>query len=460
MAYAPSPGPSRTLLALVAVGFFMETLDSTIVNTALPAMARAMGSRPLAMQSVVIAYALTLAALIPVSGWMADRFGTRRVYFGATALFTLGSAACALAPSLPHLVAARVLQGVGGSMLLPVGRLAVLRAFPGERYIEALAFVTMPALVGPLAGPPLGGWLVEFASWHWIFLINLPVGAACMLATWRAMPSGQRRDPGPFDGWGFLQVVVFMVAMSLGLDGLSELGFPLVVVVALITFGLAALAAYVLHAVRVPRPLFELSLFRTRSFAVGILGNFFARLGAGSMPFLVPLFFQLALAATPLAAGLSMLPIAAASILAKPLAAPLILRHGYRRFLVGNTLALGLAMAGFGLLGPSTAWLVRLPLLLAFGTLNSLQFTAMNTLTLRDLGAGQAGAGNSLYSMVQMLAMSFAVATAGALLATLAGADGGAHAGFRATFACMGALTCTSAWVFAQLPSARARAPG
>ncbi len=211
---SPAGGSPRLLLWLVAIGFFMQTLDSTIVNTALPAMARSLGESPLRMQAVVVSYALTMAAVIPATGWLADRFGTRRVFALAIALFTLGSAACAAAPSLTLLTAARVLQGVGGAMLLPVGRLAVLQAFPRERFLEAMSFVAIPGLVGPLIGPTLGGWLVEVASWHWIFLINLPVGLLGLLATRRHMPNLRAAQAGRFDLGGYLLLVLAMVSSS------------------------------------------------------------------------------------------------------------------------------------------------------------------------------------------------------------------------------------------------------
>ena len=453
------PPGSRPLQWLVALAFFMETLDATVVNTALPAMARALGASPLAMQSVVVSYALTLAALIPISGWAADRFGTRRVYLAATSLFTVGSLACALSGSLTQLVAARVLQGVGGSMLLPVGRLAILRAFPGPGYIDALAFVSMAALIGPLAGPPVGGYLVQYASWHWIFLINLPIGLVGFCAIWRFMPEDRRANVGPFDWLGFLQVVAFMVSVSLGLDGLADLRLPLGLSLCLLCFGLAALSAYVLHARRAQRPLFSLRLFRSTSFSVGILGNFFARMGSSSVPFVMPLFLQLCMGYGPALAGLSMVPVAGASMLAKPIAARVILRAGYRRFLTVNTTLVGLAIASFSLLGRGTPFILQVAMLLVFGVINSMQFTAMNTLTLRDLTPAQAGAGNSLYSMVQMLAMSLAVAAAGALLAAVAHTAQDRRTAFSVTFACMGAMTVSSAWIFAQLADPRRGKP-
>ena len=404
------------LLWLVAVGFFMQTLDATIVNTALPAMAQSLDESPLRMQSVVVAYSLAMAMLIPASGWIADRFGPRRVYLGAISAFVLGSVLCALSPRLDLLVAARVLQGLGGALLLPVGRLVVLRTFPRDQFLHAMGFVTIPGLVGPLIGPTLGGWLVETASWHWIFLINVPVGLAGCMATLRFMPQVQGPPAGRFDAAGYGLLAFGMVALSLGLDGLSGLGMGQAAVLLLMVFGLASVAGYWLHAARVPQPLFSPHLFAQPSLRIGLLGNLFARLGSGSMPFLVPLLLQVSMGYSPLQAGMMMLPVAVAGMGAKPLAMWLIDRLGYRRVLVGNTLAVGGVMASFALTSPDHPWALRVAQLALFGAVNSLQFTAMNTVTLKDLAPDMASSGNSLLSMVQMLAMGMGVAAAGAVL--------------------------------------------
>ena len=215
---------NQRLLWLVAIGFFMQTLDATIVNTALPAMAASLGVSPLRMQSVVVAYSLTMAMLIPASGWMADRFGTRRLFVSAIVLFTLGSLLCAVSQSLTQLVLSRIVQGIGGALLLPVGRLAVLRAFPREQFLQAMSFVALPGLIGPLIGPTLGGWLVEYTTWHWIFLINLPVGVLGCAATLAFMPEGLREVSQRFDLGGYAMLSFGMVALSLSLYGLAELG--------------------------------------------------------------------------------------------------------------------------------------------------------------------------------------------------------------------------------------------
>ena len=458
------PTNPNVLLWLVAIGFFMELLDSTIVNTALPSMAHSLGESPLAMRSVVVSYALTLAVLIPASGYLADRFGTRRVFFSAILLFTVGSLCCAGARTLDQLVFARVLQGAGGSMLMPVGRLAVLRAFPGPKFIDALSFVTMPALIAPLIGPSLGGWLVQFISWHWIFLINIPIGVVGCLATVFAMPEGERFAVGRFDLAGFALISLSMVSTSFALDGMSGLGISRGVVSLLLLVGVASLVAHVLAARRKPNPLFPPSLFRVRSYAIGIAGNLFARIGSGSMPFMIPLFLQLCLGYTPFAAGLTMLPMPLAGIMAKRLVSPLVLRVGYRRFLVVNTVLVGIGMASFALIRVGEPTWVRVLHMFVFGIVNSMQFTAMNTLTLKDLDRAQASGGNTLFSMTQMVAMSFGVAAAGALLAFFSSGGSGSSGGgtpnsadvtaaFRLTFTAVGLITCSSAAIFGRLPA-------
>lgn len=448
--------PRRWLPWLAAVAFFMQTLDGTILNTALPAMAESLGESPLRMQSVVVAYMLTAALLIPASGWLADRFGTRRVFLAAIALFSLGSLLCALSPRLPFLVAARVVQGIGGALMLPVGRLAILRSFPRAELLKTLAFVSVPGLVGPLVGPPLGGWLVEVASWHWVFLINLPVGLLGLAATTRFMPD--LRAPGPlrFDTTGFVLFSVGVVLVSLALQGLGERAISTASSVLLLVAGLAAMCGYWLHAARTPQPLFGLGLFRIPTFAVGIAGNLFSRLGSGAMPFLTPLFLQVGLGYSPSAAGLSMVPTVAGAMVAKRFAERLIGAFGYRRVLVANTLLLGLMIGSFSLVGRQTPHALILVQLALFGVVNSLQFTAMNTLSLGDLDDAHASSGNSLLSVVMQLSMSLGVAAAASLLlafhpAATAGASDALLTGFHRTYLCVGVMSMMAAWIFAQL---------
>jgi EmrB/QacA subfamily drug resistance transporter len=445
-------GSFRILLWIVAVGFFMQTLDSTIVNTALPSMARALGESPLSMHSVIIAYSLTMAMLIPASGWLADRFGSRNVFLAAIVLFTVGSVACAASTSLTQLVLSRVVQGAGGAMLLPVGRLVVLRNVPRDQFLPAMSFVAIPGLIGPLIGPTLGGWLVQTASWHWIFLINLPVGLVGVVLTVLYMPESRNPGIGRFDMLGYLMLSLGMVALSFSLDGLTDFGFERATVLVLLVFAFALIVGYFLHAQRHPAPLFPLSLFRIHTYTVGLLGNLFARIGSGAMPFLIPLLLQVGLARSPAEAGMMMLPVAAMAMTAKRAVTRLITRYGYRRFLVVNTLVLGCLQAAFAFM-PLLSLPAMLVLLGCYGAVNSFQFTAMNTVTLRDLDPAGAGSGNSLFSMVQMLSMSLGVTVAGALLATFTthfagGIAGSAVPAFQATFVTIGLITSASAWIF------------
>lgn len=439
------------------MGFFMQTLDATIVNTALPAMAHDLGEKPVQMDSVIVAYSLAMAVLIPASGWLADRFRIRRVFLCAIALFVAGSVLCALAPNLPLLVAARVVQGLGGALLLPVGRLAVLRAYPREEFIRAMSLVAIPGLVGPLIGPTLGGWMVEYASWHWIFWVNVPVGVLGFAAARRYMEAGERHTVAPFDVPGYGLLAFGMAAVSLSLESMAGGGVRSASAMVLLVFGLAGLAAYWLHALRASNPLFAPGLFAVRSLRVGLLGNLFSRLGSSAMPFMIPLVLQVSLGFSPMQAGMMMLPTVLGSMAVKPMAVRVVQRFGYRRVLLVNTCALALLIASFATISVAAPlWLLVVQLAL-FGGVNSLQFSAMNTVTLKDLDGTQASSGNSLLSMVQMLAISMGVAAAGALLAGMQGQFGheatrGALWAFRATFACMGLLTLAATALFVQLP--------
>ncbi|TJZ69797.1 DHA2 family efflux MFS transporter permease subunit [Chitiniphilus eburneus] len=445
----------RLLPWLVAIGFFMQTLDSTILNTALPAMARGLNESPLRMQSVVVAYMLTVALLIPASGWLADRFGTRKVFMSAIVLFSLGSLLCALSSSLTQLVASRVVQGMGGALLLPVGRLAVLKVFPKEQLLRVLSFVTIPGLIGPLVGPTLGGWLVEVATWHWVFLINIPVGVVGCFVTSRYMPEllgGETR----FDWVGFALFGTGMVLVSVSLQGMGEHALPLATSLVLLFAGLAAMAGYWLHAARSALPLFSLRLFHIHTYAIGVLGNLFARLGSGAIPFLTPLFLQIGLGFPPTQAGMFMIPTVLGAMVSKTLVEPLIRRQGYRRVLVGNTLLLGMMIASFALVDRETPHWMLLLQLAVFGVINSLQFTAMNTLTLGDLEPDTASSGNSLLSVVMQLSMSLGVAAAAALLAGFS--DHGIApqperllSAFQDTYICVGVLSMLAACIFMQL---------
>ncbi|AZI89570.1 multidrug transporter subunit MdtD [Kosakonia cowanii] len=433
---------------IAAMAFFMQALDATILNTALPAIAQSLNRSPLAMQSAIISYTLTVAMLIPVSGWLADRFGTRRIFMLAVSLFTLGSLACALSNSLAMLVVFRVIQGIGGAMMMPVARLALLRAYPRSELLPVLNFVTMPGLVGPILGPVMGGVLVTWASWHWIFLINIPIGVAGLLYARKYMPNftTPRRS---FDMWGFLLFGLSLVLFSSGMELFGEKVVETWLALSIIFSGIALLLLYIRHARRHPTPLISLNLFKTRTFSVGIAGNIASRLGTGCVPFLMPLMLQVGFGYPALIAGCMMAPTALGSILAKSTVTQILRWFGYRKTLVGVTLFIGVMIAQFALQTQAMAiWMLVLPLFI-LGMAMSTQFTAMNTISLADLTDENASSGNSVLAVTQQLSISLGVAVSAAVLRFYEGVDGtNTVEQFHYTFMTMGAVTVVSALTF------------
>ncbi|TLU61791.1 MULTISPECIES: multidrug transporter subunit MdtD [Enterobacteriaceae] len=433
---------------IAAMAFFMQALDATILNTALPAIAQSLNRSPLAMQSAIISYTLTVAMLIPVSGWLADRFGTRRVFMLAVSLFTLGSLACALSSSLGELVVFRVIQGIGGAMMMPVARLALLRAYPRSELLPVLNFVTMPGLVGPILGPVLGGVLVTWASWHWIFLINIPIGVAGIFYARKFMPNftTPRRK---FDMGGFFLFGLSLVLFSSGMELFGEKVVATWLAISIIFSGILLFLLYIRHARRHPTPLISLSLFNTRTFSVGIAGNIASRLGTGCVPFLMPLMLQVGFGYPALIAGCMMAPTAVGSILAKSGVTQLLRRMGYRRTLVGVTIFIGVMIAQFSLQSAALpVWMLILPLFV-LGMAMSIQFTSMNTITLADLNDENASGGNSVLAVTQQLSISLGVAVSAAVLRFYEGFDStNTVEQFHSTFITMGVLTVVSALVF------------
>jgi len=433
---------------IAAMAFFMQALDATILNTALPAIAQSLNRSPLAMQSAIISYTLTVAMLIPVSGWLADRFGTRKIFMLAVTLFTLGSLACALSTSLTELVIFRVRQGIGGAMMMPVARLALLRAYPRSELLPVLNFVTMPGLVGPILGPVLGGVFVTWASWHWIFLINIPIGVAGLFYARKYMPdfTTPRRS---FDMGGFFLFGLSLVLFSSGMELFGEKIVATWIALSVILGGILLFLLYIRHARRHPTPLISLGLFNTRTFSVGIAGNIASRLGTGCVPFLMPLMLQVGFGYPALIAGCMMAPTAMGSILAKSTVTQVLRWFGYRKTLVGVTVFIGLMIAQFSLQSAALpVWMLILPLFV-LGMAMSTQFTSMNTITLADLTDENASSGNSVLAVTQQLSISLGVAVSAAVLRFYEGFDSANTVEqFHYTFITMGALTVVSALVF------------
>jgi len=434
----------------------MQTLDTTIVNTALPSMAASLHTSPLQMHSVIVSYVLTVAIMLPVSGWLADRFGVRNVFFSAILLFSFGSLCCALSTSLDGLIMARVVQGIGGAMMVPVGRLTVMRLVPRSQYMAAMTFVTIPGQIGPLLGPTLGGVLVEYASWHWIFLINLPVGAIGAAATLRLLPNFTQ-PIRRFDFTGYLLLAVGMATLTLAMDGQRGLGVSPLALGLCILIGVFALLGYLLHARHNDLALFNLKLFDNRVFSIGLFGNLTARIGSGMLPFMTPLFLQVGLGYSPLHAGLMMIPMVLGNMGMKRIVVQTVNRFGYRSTLVGSTLALALVTLLFPAVA-LTGWGMLMPLVLfLLGMVSAIRFSAMNTLTLKDLSDDLASSGNSLMAMVQQLSMSIGVTVVGLLLGTFGQqAVAGSplmQQGFVWTYLCMALVIVLPALVFWHVPN-------
>ena len=442
------------LVFLVSIGFFMQGLDTTIINTALPAMAKELNEDPLRMHGLIISYVLSVAACIPLSGWLADRFGIRNTFFAAIVIFTFASLGCALSNSFDSLIVFRVIQGIGGALLMPVGRLAMLRLIPREQFLSAMSIMSLAGLLGPLAGPILGGWLVEYMSWHWIFLINLPMGLLGMFMAFKVMPNRTESSVKNFDFSGFILLVIAMSGIALGIENMASHEVSRILSTGLLVSGFVAALFYAWHAHHHTNALFQSKLFKNKIYALGILGNFFARFGGNSIPFILPLMLQVAFHMEPLMTGIMMTPIVLGSLFSKPIIRPIIQRVGYRRFLLINTILVGACIASFALTTVDTPFWLRALHFFIFGVLNSLQFVTMNTLTLKDLPQQDASSGNSFLSMIMMLSMSIGIALAGTLLNVFT-----AHFGqdqitqaFHATLIILGAINIITAWIFYQLP--------
>ncbi|MDE8556767.1 multidrug transporter subunit MdtD [Pantoea agglomerans] len=445
----------RWQLWIVAIGFFMQTLDTTIVNTAIPSMAHDLGVSPLHMHSVIVYYVLTVAVMLPVSGWLADRFGVRNIFFCAIVLFSLGSLLCALSGTLGQLVLSRVVQGIGGAMMVPVGRLTVMKIVPREQYMSAMTFVTLPGQIGPLLGPALGGVLVEYASWHWIFLINIPVGIAGAIATLMLMPNYSMQTRR-FDFGGFILLATGMAALTLALDGQRSSGGSPLLLGAMILTGMFSLLFYLMHARGNDNALFSLKLFDNRIYSLGLLGSFTGRIGSGMLPFMTPIFLQLGMGYSPFHAGLMMIPMVLGNMGMKRIVVHIVNLYGYRNVLVMSTVALTLVVLLFPLVA-FMGWVWLLPLVLFLqGMVNAIRFSSMNTLTLKELPDELASSGNSLLSMIMQLSMSIGVTVAGLLLGAFAqesAANSAAeHQMFIYTYLCMSLIIILPALVFWRVP--------
>ncbi len=407
-----SAASTRLLPWLVAVAFFMESLDTTILNTAVPTIAAALKVAPLSMKSVLASYTLSLAVFIPISGWMADRFGTRRVFASAIGIFTLGSFLCGISSNIHLLVACRILQGCGGAMMVPVGRLTIVRTFAKSEFIRAMSFVAIPGLVGPMLGPIAGGLIVGYLHWRVIFFVNLPIGLTGLYLVYRHLPDYREKKTHPLDIVGLILFGSGVALLSYVLEVFGEHTLSTGEILGLLAISIALLAGYGLHGAKTEFPLLRLMLFRIRTFRAAVLGSFVTRLGIGGIPFLFPLLYQVGLGFTPVQSGLLMMPQAIAAISLKMTMPGILRRLGYRIVLISNTLIIGLLILLFSTIGVHTpVWLIILQVF-CYGFFTSLQYTSMNSLVYADVSESDSSMGSSIASTMQQMSMSFGVATA------------------------------------------------
>ncbi len=417
-----STGRMRLIAVIVATALFMQNVDSTVIATALPAMAHSFRADPVHMSVALTSYLISLSVFIPASGWVADHFGARHVFRAAIIIFTIASVLCGIAPSLLTLVLARILQGVGGAMMLPVGRLVLLRSVSRAQMVAAMSWLTMPALIGPIMGPPLGGFIVSYFSWRWVFDINVPIGVAGVIAVSLFITDTREADRGGrLDLSGLILTGFAMAALMAGFETLGRHIVPLGWTLASLAAGLSALVLYWRHAHRIDHPILDFSLMRLPTFASSVVAGSLFRIAVGAMPFLLPLMLQLSFGESPLQSGLITFASAAGALTMKPAAQPLLRRFGFRTVLVFNgALAAGfiIACAAFQPNWPAVALDA---VLLAGGFFRSLQFTAYNTIAYGDVPRARMSAATTLYATIQQLTLTLGIVVGAAVLEISAG---------------------------------------
>jgi EmrB/QacA subfamily drug resistance transporter len=452
----PSDAALRLLPWLVAVAFFMESLDTTILNTGVPAISEALSVTPLSMKAVLASYTLSLAVFIPISGWMADRFGTRRVFASAIGIFTLGSFLCGISTNIHVLVAFRVVQGMGGAMMVPVGRLTLVRTFPKSDLVRIMSFVSIPALIAPMLGPVAGGLIVDYFHWRVIFFLNIPIGIVGLIMVYLHLPNYVEKDTPPLDIVGLILFGSGIALLSYVLEVFGEHTLSAREIIGMLLISISLLIGYWLHARSLEFPLLRLKLFGIRTFRAAVNGSYFTRLGIGGVPFLLPLLYQTGLGFTPVQSGLLIMPQALGAMSIKAIIRRLLAMFGYRGVLISNTIIIGMLLLLFTTIGQNTpVWFI---LLLAFfyGAFTSLQYTSMNTLVYADVTEHDASSASTIASTMQQMSISFGVAAAGLTTAFFVPTGGsrvpqemihGIHLAFRT----LGCLTIVSTIVFATL---------
>lgn len=406
----------RYLPLVTAVAMFMQSLDGTILNTSLPSIAADMSYSPLEMQSVIVSYTLTLALFIPLSGWLSDKFGTRKMFMFAVFLFTLGSLFCALSVDLLTLNLSRILQAIGASMMVPIARLAILYQYPRSELLKIMNYITIPGLLGLVVGPSLGGFLSDNISWHWIFLVNLPVGIIGIILAYKIMPN-YKNTVGKFDFLGLLYFSLALVFITLAME-ISSVGINhYTLILGLVFLAGLLFTLYYRHFKRTTKPIIDLNLFKIRTLRIGLIGSLITRFGISGLPFLLPLMMQVGFDFSASKSGMMLLPSALTTIAVKPWIPKLVKKFGYRTILMSNTLFLAAIIFVFSFMEKDTPLMYYILLMIAYGAFTSIQMTSMNTISLSDLNDDQASGGNSLLTIMQQLSVSFGISIAALILA-------------------------------------------
>jgi EmrB/QacA subfamily drug resistance transporter len=443
----------RAIVVALIVGcaFFMEGLDSTMIAVSIPAMAKSLGQSPLRLNLVIATYLLSLAVFIPVSGWIADHLGTRVVFCSAIAIFTTGSALCGIAPNLPVLLAMRVIQGFGGAMMTPVGRLILLRSFPRSDLVTAMNWMTIPAMIGPTAGPIVGGFVTTWFSWRAIFFLNLPIGVLGLVLALRLFENFRAPAPTRFDLRGFVISGLGLALFEVAIENLGRPILPGALGAAFFPAALAILALYGWHARHCPDPVLDLTLFRIRTFRIGTVTGGFCRIGLDAAPFLLPLLFQVGFGMSAIQSGLLTFSSSVGAMAVRTLAGPLLRLFGFRRLLAGTASLAAIVTAACGLLRADTPIWLTVALVLLSGCVRSVQYLALNTVSYADMPGPLLSKGTSVAGVAQQVARGFGVAVGAALLAVIAGPTKVSVGDFRLAFFLVGLIPLIAAFGFLRL---------
>ena len=448
--------PSRILVPIiVASALFMENLDATVLATSLPAIARDMGEDPIALKLALTSYLLSLAVFIPVSGWMADRFGAKPIFTLALAVFMLGSVLCGFAATLSDFVMARILQGIGGAMMVPVGRLVILRSVPKSELVSALAWFTIPAIVGPIAGPPLGGFITTYFNWRWIFYINIPIGLLGIALVTRYIEDIREQNPPPLDLAGLLLLGTGLSGLVFGLSVLGQNLIPAWLALAMLALGGLFCWLYARHAARTPHPLLDLGLMRIATFRASIIGGALLRISMGAVAFMLPLLFQVGFGLTAFASGMLTFVTAIGALAMKFTAAPILNRFGFRNVLVVTSLISAAFTGCFSVFTLAPPHAVILGVLLLAGFFRSLQVSAVNTLVYADLAPPSMSQATSFASAGTQLSLSLGVTAAALTLEaaqTLRGDSAILVGDFVTAFLVVAVIGAMSVLIFWHLP--------